>query len=151
MTTYTEIDMFNHEHYKQYLTFKSKTAKTELDKLKSRISRERKRIKKIIEKHESLVNELTNVSKKYKKDIKLVTDEYSFRRKLNNILKKHLYLCVDWEGDFDRYYTWVYSEDFDGGNSHFEGDPFQDNHFCDSYEEAYERALDYIKLHEANF
>ena len=28
------------------------------------------------------------------------------------------------------------------------GDPFQEHHFCDSYKEAYERCLDYIKHHE---
>ena len=149
MKTIDEMIYDEHGNYKQYLTLKSKTAKTELDKLKPRISRERKRLKQIIAKYESLINELTDVGKEYKKDIKFVSNEYSYRRKINSLLKKHSYLNVLWDGDDDVYTTWVYSEDFDG-NKDYEGDPFQDEHFCDSYEEAYERCLDYIKYHETN-
>ena len=139
----------DHGNYKQYLTLKSKTAKTELDKLKPRISRERKRLKQIIAKYESLINELTDVGKEYKKDIKFVSNEYSYRRKINSLLKKHSYLDVLWDGYDDVYTTWVYSDDFDGGED-YKGDPFQDEHFCDSYEDAYDRCLDYIKYHETN-
>ena len=149
MKTIDEMIYYDHGNYKQYLTLKSKTAKTELDKLKPRISRERKRLKQIIAKYESLINELTDVGKEYKKDIKFVSNEYSYRRKINSLLKKHSYLDVLWDGDGDVYTTWVYSDDFDG-NKDYEGDPFQDEHFCDSYEEAYERCLDYIKYHETN-
>jgi len=149
MKTIDEMIYYDHGNYKQYLTLKSKTAKTELDKLKPRISIERKRLKKIIEKYESLINELTDVGKEYKKDIKFVSNEYSYRRKINSLLKKHSYLDVLWDGDDDVYTTWVYSDDFDGGED-YKGDPFQDEHFCDSYEDAYDRCLDYIKYHETN-
>ena len=149
MSKIDEMIYNDHGNYKQYLTLKSKTAKTELDKLKPRISRERKRLKQIIAKYESLINELTDVGKEYKKDIKFVSNEYGYRRKINSLLKKHSYLDVLWDGDDDVYTTWVYSDDFDG-NKDYEGDPFQDEHFCDSYEDAYDRCLDYIKYHETN-
>ena len=136
------------ENYKQYLADKSKTAKVELDKLKTRISREKKRFKQIVERHESLINDLTGVGKEYKKEIEQVATEYSYRRKINALLKKHSYLDVLWDGDDDVYTTWVYSDDFDGDDD-FKGDPFQDEHFCDDYEEAYERCLAYIEHHES--
>ena len=145
--TIDEMIRNDHENYKQYLALKSKTAKTELDNLKPRISRERKRLKQIIAKYESLINELTDVGKEYKKDIKFVSNEYSFRRKINSLLKKHLYLDVLWDGDDDVYTTWVYSDDFNGDED-YKGDPFQDDHCCDSYEDAYDRCLEYIKYRE---
>ena len=134
------------ENYKQYLADKSKTAKVELDKLKTRISREKKRFKQIVERHESLINDLTGVGKEYKKEIEQVATEYSYRRKINALLKKHSYLYVTWEGDDDVDTTWVYSDDFDSRDG-FKGDPFQSEHFCDSYEEAYDRCLEYINHH----
>ena len=145
MKTVDEMIYSEHGNYKQYLTLKSKTAKTELDKLKPRISRERKRLKQIIAKYESLINELTDVGKEYKKDIQIVSSEYSYRRKINGLLKKHGYLSVFWDGDDDVYTTWVYSGEFEGGVD--PNDPWCDEHYCDSYEEAYGRCLDYIKHH----
>ena len=135
------------ENHKQYLADKSKTAKVELDKLKTRISKEKKRFKQIVERHESLINDLTGVGKEYKKEIEQVATEYSYRRKINALLKKHDYLRVFWDGDEDGYTTWVYSDDF-GGDEYHEGDPFGDEHFCDDYEEAYERCLEYINHHD---
>jgi len=77
-------------------------------------------------------------------DIELVKGEYSFRKKITNLLKKHSYLRVDYQGDDDAFTTWVYSDDFDDDD---EDDPHCDDHFCDSYEEAHDRCLDYIEYH----
>ena len=144
-TKVDEMILNDHENYKEYLTLKSKTAKVELDKLKPRISREKKRLKQIVEKYQSLINELTDVGKEYEKDIQIVSSEYSYRRKINGLLKKHGYLSVAWEGDEDVYTTWVYSDDFEDAVD--PNDPWSDEHYCDSYEEAYGRCLDYIKYH----
>ena len=81
----------------------------------------------------------------YHCDIELVEGEYSFRKKITNLLKKHSYLKVDYQGDDDVFTTWVYSDDFD--SSVDENDPYCDDHFCDSYEEAHDRCLDYIEYH----
>ena len=144
-TKVDEMILNDHENYKEYLTLKSKTAKVKLDKLKPRISWKKKELIKIIEKYQNQIDELINVSKEYEKDVQTVASEYSYRRKINGLLKKHGYLSVAWEGDDDVYTTWVYSDDFEDTVDH--NDPWSDEHYCDSYEEAYGRCLDYIKYH----
>jgi hypothetical protein len=144
-TKVDEMILNDHENYKEYLTLKSKTAKVKLDKLKPRISWKKKELIKIIEKYQNQIDELINVSKEYEKDIQIVASEYSYRRKINGLLKKHGYLSVAWDGDDDVYTTWVYSNDFE--DSEDPNDPWGDEHYCDSYEEAYGRCLDYIKYH----
>ena len=146
ITKVDEMIYNDHENYKEYLTLKSKTAKVELDKLKPRISKEKKRLKQIVEKYEGLIVDLILVGEEYKKDIQIVSSEYSYRRKINSLLKKHGYLSVAWEGDDDVYTTWVYSDDFE--DTVDPNDPYCDSHYCDSYEEAYGRCLDYIKYHD---
>jgi hypothetical protein len=147
ITKVDEMIYNDHENYKEYLTLKSKTAKVKLDKLKPRISREKKRLKQIVEKYEGLIVDLILVGEEYKKDIQIVSSEYSYRRKINSLLKKHGYLDVLWDGDDDVYTTWVYSADFDGEKD-YEGDPWSDHHYCDSYEEAYDRCVEYIEYHK---
>ena len=149
MKTIDELIYNNHGNYKEYLTLKSKTAKSELNNFNTRISSQKKELKRIIEKRELQIEELSFWRDRCKDDIKSVSAEYSYRRKINSLLKKHSYLSVLWDGDGDVYTTWVYSADFDGDKDYV-GDPFQDEPFCDSYEEAYERCLDYIKYHETN-
>ena len=87
MKTVDEMIYSNHENYKEYLTLKSKTAKVELDKLKPRISWKKKELIKIIEKYQNQIDELINVSKEYEKDVQTVASEYSYRRKINSLLK----------------------------------------------------------------
>jgi len=145
MKTIDEMIFNDHENYKEYLTLKSKTAKVKLDKLKPRISWKKKELIKIIEKYQNQIDELINVSKEYEKDVQTVASEYSYRRKINGLLKKYGYLSVVWEGDEDVYTTWVYSDDFEDAVD--PNDPWCDDHFCDSYEEAYGRCLDYINYH----
>ena len=146
--TWELIDGY-HDNYKQYLTVKNKTSKSRLDEANNKIAKERKRLKKIIADYEKRINDLVDYRKEFKKEIEQVATEYSFRRKINALLKKHSYLDVLWDGDDDVYTTWVYSDDFDGDDD-FKGDPFQDEHFCDDYEEAYERCLAYIEHHESS-
>jgi len=143
--TIDELIFNNHENYKEYLTLKSKMTKLRLDKLKSQISREKKRLKLIIEKRENQIDELKLFKTGCEQDIKFVSTEYSYRRRINSLLKKHSYLSVAWDGDDDVYTTWVYSNDFE--DSEDPNDPWGDHHYCDSYEEAYDRCLDYIKYH----
>ena len=145
ITKVDEMIYNDHENYKEYLTLKSKTAKVELDKLKTRISREKKWLKLVIEKRENQIDKLKLFKTECEQDIKFVSTEYSYRRKINSLLKKHGYLSVAWDGDDDVYTTWVYSSDFE--DTVDPNDPFCDSHFCDSYEEAYDRCLDYIKYH----
>ena len=145
MKTVDEMIYSEHGNYKEYLTLKSKTAKVELGKLKPRISWKKKELIKIIEKYQNQIDELINVNKEYEKDVQTVVSEYSYRRKINSLLKKHLYLSVFWDGDDDAYTTWVYSGEFEGGVD--PNDPWCDHHYCDSYEEAYHRCLDYINHH----
>lgn len=137
-----------HENYQQYLTLTSKTGKIELDKLKLKVSGVRKRLKNLTEKYEGLISQLTDTGKKHKKDIEFVKVEYSYRRKINSLLKKHNYLDVDWDS-VDGYTIYVscnYFEDYDD-----KGDPFVDQHYCNSYKEAYEMCLKYIKYHETKW
>ena len=143
------------DNYKQSLTAKNKVAKARLIRVNKMITEERKRINEIIdefgENHDhdlkTRINDLVRYRKQFKKEIEQVATEYSFRRKINALLKKHSYLDVLWDGDHDVFTTWVYSDDFDAQKD-FEGDPFQAEHFCDDYEEAYERCLAYIEHHE---
>ena len=136
----------HYSNYKQYLTAQNKTSKSRLAEVNKAITEERKRLKAIIADYEKSINDLIACLKQFKKEIEQVATEYSFRRKINALLKKHSYLTVFWDGDDDVYTTWVYSDDF--GDNDDINDPYFDNHFCDEYEEAYERCLEYIECHE---
>jgi hypothetical protein len=138
----------HYSNYKQYLTAQNKTSKSRLAEVNKAITEERKRLKAIIADYEKSINDLIACRKQFKKEIEQVATEYSFRRKINALLKKHSYLTVFWDGDDDVYTTWVYSDDF--GDNDDINDPYFDNHFCDEYEEAYERCLEYIECHEKN-
>jgi hypothetical protein len=78
------------------------------------------------------------------KDLDFVNREYFFRREISKLLKEHHFLHVAWDGDDDVYTTWVWG----GFNEDDHNDPYHDSHYCDYYEEAYERCLEYIKLGE---
>lgn len=143
---YTETDdlIFNkHENYKSYLTLKKKTAKEKVERTNSAIKRKREKIALL----ELELNELLDARKLYKRDIKAVDTEYSYRKKIVALLKKYTFLGVLWEGDEDLYTTWVYSDDFDG-NKDYEGDPYEDHHYKDSYAEAFDACIEYINLNE---
>tara|TARA_R110000751_G_scaffold159723_1_gene265426 strand:- start:471 stop:953 length:483 start_codon:yes stop_codon:yes gene_type:complete len=148
MKTIDEIIRNDHESYKEYLTLKSKTGKIELDKLKLRVSRNKEKLKDLTEKYEGLINELTETSEEYEKDIASVKTEYEYKRKINSLLKKHNYLEVNWASGIDNYSTYVNSNDFDSYED--KDDPFVDHHYCDSYKEAYEMCVEYVKYHETN-
>jgi len=132
-----------HENQKTYLTEKKKEAKLRIEMLTVLAKEKRKRIKEF----EAELNEMLEARKLYKKDEQSVDTEYSYRKKIVALEKKHDFLHVFWDGDDDVYTTWVYSGDFDG-EKNYEGDPFQDEHYKDSYEAAYETCLEYVKYHE---
>jgi len=132
-----------HENQKTYLTEKKKEAKLRIEMLTVLAKEKRKRIKEF----EAELNEMLEARKLYKKDEQSVDTEYSYRKKIVALEKKHDFLHVFWDGDDDVYTTWVYSGDFDG-EKNYEGDPFQDEHYKDSYESAYETCLEYVKYHE---
>ena len=90
--------------------------------------------------------ELLQGKKFYREDEKSVDTEYSYRKKIVALQKKYDFLDVLWDGDEDVYTTWVYSQDFDGDKD-WEGDPYADEHYKDSYEEAYNTCLEYIEIH----
>jgi len=138
-----ELVYDRHENHKTYLTEKKKEAKVRIEKMTVLAKRKRKKIKEL----EAELNEMLEARKLYKKDEKSVDTEYSYRKKIVALLKKHDFLDVLWDGDEDVYTTWVYSNDFDGEND-YEGDPFQDEHYKDSYEAAYDACLEYVKYHE---
>ena len=92
MKTIDELIFNNHGNYKEYLTLKSKMTKLRLDKLKSQISREKKRLKLIIEKRENQIDKLKLFKTECEQDIEFVSTEYGFRRRINSLLKKHSYL-----------------------------------------------------------
>ena len=138
-----ELVYNRHENHKTYLTEKKKEAKVHIETLSVLAKRKRKKIKEL----EAELNEMLEARKLYKKDEQSVDTEYSYRKKIVALLKKHDFLDVLWDGDEDVYTTWVYSNDFDGEND-YEGDPFQDEHYKDSYEAAYDACLEYVKYHE---
>jgi len=138
-----ELVYNRHENHKTYLTEKKKEAKMRISSLTILAKEKRKRIKKL----EAELNEMLEARKLYKKDEQSVDTEYSYRKKIVALEKKHDFLHVFWDGDEDVYTTWVYSGDFDGDKD-YEGDPFQDSHFHDSYEEAFDACLEYVKYHE---
>jgi len=81
---------------------------------------------------------------KSKKDLDSVEREYSFRKKISKLLNQYDFLHVAFDGDEDVYTTWVWG-DFDEDD---QNDPYFDEHYCDYYEEAYERCLEYVELRE---
>lgn len=142
---YTPTDelVYNrHENHKTYLTEKKKEAKARIEKMTALAKKQREKIKKL----EAELYEILDARGLYKKDVLLVDTEYSYRKKIVALQKKHDFLDVLWDGDDDVYTTWVYSDDFDG-DLDWEGDPFGDEHFHDSYEEAYSACLVYIDCH----
>ncbi len=132
-----------HENYKTYLTEKRKEARRQIDASSNNIKHKRAEIKKL----EAEEKELLEARNLYKKDEQSVDTEYSYRKKIVALQKKHDFLDVLWDGDEDVYTTWVYSSDYDG-DLDWEGDPFQDQHFHDTYKEAYDVCLKYVKYHE---
>ena len=141
------LGLCNAENYKQELTIKKKIASTEISKLDKTIKSRKKRLRELIEKYQNDIDQSIANRKEYKELVKEVDSEYSYRKKIAHLLKKYDYLEVEFLGDEDVFTTWIYSDDFNG-DIDYEGDPFKDHHFCDSYKEAYERCLDYIKHHE---
>lgn len=80
-----------------------------------------------------------------KEDLDFVETEYSFRRKISKLKNKYNFLHIEFDGDtFDCYTTWVWG----GFDEEDPNDPYHDQHYCDSYQEAYERCLEYIELGE---
>jgi len=138
-----DIVRWSHENYKTYLTEKRREARRQIDATNSVIKHKRATIKKL----EAELKERLEARNLYKKDEQSVDTEYSYRKKIVALEKKHDFLDVLWDGDEDVYTTWVYSNDFDGDKD-WEGDPFQDSHFHDSYEEAYDACLEYVEYHE---
>tara|TARA_R100000734_G_scaffold9186_1_gene7026 strand:+ start:439 stop:897 length:459 start_codon:yes stop_codon:yes gene_type:complete len=133
-----DLIFLKHENYKSQLTLKKKTAKQKIEKLEKSIARQKK--------HLAFQNlklaELSQAKQFYESDIQEVDTEYSYRKKIVSLQKKYDFLSVEWGGDEDVYTTWIY------GNFKEDdlNDPYHDNHYCDTYEEAYARCLEYIEL-----
>ena len=143
---YTPTDAIvhhRHENYKTYLTEKRKEARRQIDATNTVIKNKRDRIKKL----EAELSERLEARRLYEEDELSVDAEYVYRKMIVALQKEHGFLDVLWDGDEDVYTTWVYSNDFDGGDD-WEGDPFQDSHFHHSYKEAYDACLKYVKYHE---
>ena len=142
-------EMYSH-NYKSYLTEQKAKNEHYCEVYKKKIKSQQINIKILqdkIDTRQSQVSKLRKGLKSSKDAIKAVADERSFRQKINRLLKKYDYLSVEWDGDDEAYTTWVYSFDFDAVDN-FEGDPFEDEHSLDSYQDAHERCLAYIKHHE---
>jgi hypothetical protein len=137
-----EIVRWSHTNYKTYLTEKRREARRQIDATNSVIKHKRATIKKL----EAELKERLEARNLYKKDEQLVDTEYNYRKKIVSFIKAHDYIQVLWDGDEDVYTTWVYSDDFDG-DADYEGDPYADQHFHDSYEDAYNVCLEYMELH----
>jgi len=141
----------NWYNYRTYLTGAKKIFEESLDVFDNHIKRRQKRIKSLEAKIEKLNDEVSALrvfKRNTKGGIKAIGVERSYRQKMNRLAKKYLFLFIDYQGDDDVYTTWVYSDDFRDEHEptgYSESDPYCDNHFCDSYEEAYERCLEYIK------
>ena len=134
-----ELIIGSHENYKSYLSVKKKKAKECWESLNKDIKVRRLRIKKL----EAILIEQIAARKLYKKEQKDVDIEYSYRKKIVALQKKHGFINVFWDGDDDVYTTWVYSDNCDENNA--EDDPFFDSHFHDSYQDAYYACLTYIE------
>ena len=138
---YTKTDdliFSKHENYKSKLTLKKKTAKQKIEKIEKSIKKQKDKIA-----FQNLkLAELSKAKQLYKTDIKEVDTEYSYRKKIFSLQKKYDFLSVYWDGDEDLYTTWVYGN----FNEEDQNDPYFDNHYCDSYEEAHQRCLEYIEL-----
>jgi len=141
-TSTDELIYNRHENHKTYLAEKKKEAKVRIEKMTVLAEKQREKIKKL----ESKLCEILDARGLYQKDELSVDAEYSYRKKIVYLQKKYDFLHVLWDGDDDVYTTWVYSDDFDG-DENYVGDPFQDQHFHDSYEEAYNACHEYIDYH----
>jgi DNA repair exonuclease SbcCD ATPase subunit len=137
------------ENYKQELTIKKKIASTEISKLDKTIKVKRKKLKELVKKYQNDIDQYVTCKKEYKELTEQVNSEYSYRKKISYLLKKHNYLDVEFLGDGDVYTTWVYNRNFSEWEKRpIENDIYYDSHFCDSYSEAYSRCLDYIQEQE---
>ena len=133
-----ELVVGKHENYKSYLTVKKKSA----NQADARLNKQIKQVRKRIKEQEKRLKEYIVARNLYKKEEKDVNTEYTFRKKIVALQKKHNFLDVWWEGDADLYTTWVYSNHCDENNP--DDDIFYDQHFHDSYQDAYHACLDYI-------
>tara|TARA_B100000131_G_C17816377_1_gene491860 strand:+ start:102 stop:563 length:462 start_codon:yes stop_codon:yes gene_type:complete len=131
--------------YKEELAEQKKEATRRTEALLSQIKRKREKIKAL----EADINEMLEARNLYDKELKHVKEQYKYRRRILALLRKHDYLKVSWPGE-EYFLTWVWSTDFNGYNDgdDYSLDPFYDEHYKDTYEEAYNACLTYIKMHE---
>lgn len=137
-------EMYSH-NYKSYLTEQKATNEHYCEVYKKKIKSQQKNIKILqakIDTRQSEVSKLRKGLKSSKDAIKAVADERSFRQKMNRLAKKYSFLSIDYQGDDDVYTTWVWHNKF------YDSDPYFAEHYFDSYQDAHERCLAYIKHHE---
>ena len=141
----------NHYNYKTYLSWAKRMFEKSVVLINKKIKVRQKRIKSLEIQIAKLRNEVSTLrasTRRVKGGIKAVDDERSYRQKMNRLMNKYSFLDVEYQGDDDVYTTWVWSDKFldeETSTGYSEDDPYCDNHFCDSYQEAYERCLEYIK------
>ena len=138
-------DKGRYENYKQFLASHKKIAKGEVQVVNDRIKRRRKRLKQLIERHEAEINRDKSLLKGYKTRISEVDTEYSYRKKISHLVKKYDFIDVEWEGDYDVYTTWVWHK-----NDEADKELFDEEHFHDSYEAAYNACLECIEWANKN-
>ena len=138
----TRFAQRNWYNYRTYLIEAKKIFEESLDVFDNHIKRRQKRIKSLEARIEKLTDEISTLrvlKRNTKGGIKSIGVERSYRQKMNRLAKKYSFLSIDYQGDDDVYTTWVWNNKF------YDSDPYFAEHYFDSYEEAYERCLEYIK------
>ena len=139
-------DATRYENYKQLLASHKRIAKAEVEVVNHRIKRRKKRLKELIERYEADINRDKSLLKGYKTRISEVDKEYSYRKKISHLIKKYDFIDVQYEGDYDVYTTWVWHK-----NDKADKQLFDESHFHDSYEEAYNACLECIEWTKKNY
>tara|TARA_R110002167_G_scaffold11880_2_gene51387 strand:- start:632 stop:1063 length:432 start_codon:yes stop_codon:yes gene_type:complete len=132
------------QSYKEYLTQNNKHSREKLEKLLQRQKKVETKFREAKKLYKSATKELNALTNTHRTTLDLIQTEYRYKRKLNKLLKENEYLIFEGEEE-DLFTLWVY---IDKEFENEEDDPFYDDHFCVSYEEAYHRCIDYIKFHE---
>ena len=137
--------------YKKYLDTKKNIAKNFIKKQYRIIEAREEKIKYLQDLISSLKDGILTVKKlntPYQEIIREIEKEIEYKYEIKKLIKKHNFLDVvfdDKDGGkicANASICWVYPPE-----SLEKNDPYDNEHYCDTYKEAFERCIEYIKLY----
>jgi len=138
------------EDYRGFLSWAIKVFKECIPVMTLRIKRKTAQVESLQKRIDRLHDDISDTRdsiKTLKTGIESVNQERSYGRKITNLAKKNDFLRVFY--DFSTCEVHSGRFDVDGKDSCGKYDPYADDHFSDSFEEAHTACVEYINLFNA--